>query len=532
MMVAKGRVHSPIHVGAIRDRQKWPLAVPVARTEAPRNAHEVQRQCRVRDAPHGEPNSETSPCHVDVRWHPRRVHSTAEWNPAAPAASSAVSFHPMWMNRVMPWISRVASRGYYRVTVGGAMPPSVGPALFVANHTNSLLDTAFVVVASQRPVRFMAKAPLFTYPGLGWLVKGVGSVPVYRAQDDPKLVAQNLDVFRAVYAAIAQGDAVGIFPEGISHSASHLQPLKTGAARIALGAAAELGRSFPIIPIGMVFADRRTFRSKAGVVVGESCKWNDLAARGPKDREAVRELTRRIEASMRTVTLNLHTWRDESLVRIAEDVWSAEFGGEGGTKGKMERLEVTTDALSKLRLGEDNGWRALARELRGHDRVLGRIGLTAHALRVQTGAKKAVPWLASQIPWLVMMPIAAVGVVLFWIPREIAGQVGTTASTKEGDDSVPTFRVMYGFVVFGVWFLLLAVATGLAFGWLAGIATFILLPSFAFLAIRIGESQQFVWQAVRRFFILRKYPERIAALRQRQHALAQRMKDLLRDSSA
>ena len=115
----------------------------------------------------------------------------------------------------------------------------------------SWLDVAFVVLASRRTVRFMTKAPLFDYPGIGWLVKAVGSVPVYRRQDDPKLVAQNLDVFRDVYKAIAQGYAVGIFPEGMSHSASRLQPLKTGAARIALGAAAELGgTSFPIVQIG------------------------------------------------------------------------------------------------------------------------------------------------------------------------------------------------------------------------------------------------------------------------------------------
>src|SRR5262245_62597461 len=122
----------------------------------------------------------------------------------------------MWMLRAMPTMSRLATHGYYRVTRAGIEPAEKGPALIVANHTNSLLDVAFVVLASRRRVRFMTKAPLFDYPGIGWLVKAVGSVPVYRRQDDPKLVAQNLDVFRDVYRAIAQGFAVGIFPEGTS----------------------------------------------------------------------------------------------------------------------------------------------------------------------------------------------------------------------------------------------------------------------------------------------------------------------------
>ena len=204
-----------------------------------------------------------------------------------------------------------------------------------------------------------------SYPGLGWIVKGVGSVPVYRRQDNPKLVAQNLDVFRDVHAAIADGYAVGIFPEGTSHSAAHLQPLKSGAARLALGAAARLGgKAFPIVPIGMMFADRQAFRSRARVVVGESCVWDDLAPRGPDDREAVRELTRRIEASMRRVTVNLHDWTDATLVQVAGDIWEAEFDGPRDDRARVERTAVITKALAQLRLGEDQGWRSVVRELR------------------------------------------------------------------------------------------------------------------------------------------------------------------------
>ena len=436
----------------------------------------------------------------------------------------------MWMHGAMPWMSRLATHGYYRVSIGGAEPPREGPALMVANHTNSLLDTAFVVLASHRRVRFMAKAPLFTYPGLGWLVKGVGSVPVYRRRDDPKLVAQNIDVFRDVYKAIAQGYALGIFPEGTSHSASHLQPLKTGAARIALGAAEQLGRAFPIVPIGMTFSDRRTFRSKARVVVGTSCSWDDLAGRGPRDREAARELTRRIEASMRAVTLNLHDWMDESLVRVAEEVWRAEFGGAPDEHSRMARLAATTAALARLRLGDDGGWRAVARELRAHDRVLGRLGLSPGTLRVDTTSRTALPWLLRHLPLLLMTPIAFAGLVLFWIPRELTGTIGTKASKKEGDDSIPTFRVLYGGIFFGAWFVLVGGVMAAVFGWLAGVVTFLLMPALAFGAMIVGESRRFVWQSIRRFFILRRHPERIAALRQRQHQLAQRLKEMLREA--
>ena len=238
-----------------------------------------------------------------------------------------------------PWamnvISNLAIRAYYRVTVAGARVPSEGAVLLVANHNNSLVDPALVVVAADRTVRFMAKEPLFRDPLIGWLVKGVGSVPVYRQQDDPTKLAQNLDSFRDVHKVLAAGDAVGIFPEGISHSSSKLAPLKTGAARIAIGAGQIIGHDFPIIAMGLVFRDRDAFRSEAHIIITDPFRWDDLLVAGVEDREAVRELTRRIETAMRSVTVNLEAWEDEPLVRGAEQVWRRSGAGSRTIRRRM-----------------------------------------------------------------------------------------------------------------------------------------------------------------------------------------------------
>lgn len=433
----------------------------------------------------------------------------------------------MWLYRMMPPISTAACHTYYRLTVGGAAVPASGPVLLVANHTNSLMDPALVTVASRRRVRFMAKAPLFVHPGIGWLVKAVGSVPVYRQMDDPKLVSQNFDSFRDVHRAIAAGFAVGIFPEGISHSAPRLQPLKTGAARIAIGAAHLLGRAFPIVPMGLVFRDRRTFRSEARVIVGESCAWDDLAARGAGDKEAVRELTRRIDASMRAVTLNLHDWRDEQLVRCAESMWTAEFGASGDPRDQMDRLHVTTNALARLRLGGDSDWRGVARELRLHDRILTRLGLTPVTLAEQVSTEAAIAWTLRRLPLLLMLPLAGLGLVLFWLPREFAGAIGAKLAKSEGEDAVPTFRVLYGCVTFLLWFLMLAVASAFVVGAVGGLVVFLLLPVVAFGALVVGESRRLSWAAIRRFFTLHLQRERVATLRARQRELADRLRSLL-----
>lgn len=426
----------------------------------------------------------------------------------------------MWLYSSMPVISRLACRAYYRLTVGGGRVGPNGPALIVANHTNSLMDPALVVVAARRRIRFMAKSTLFTHQAIGWLVKAVGSVPVYRQQDDPKAVSQNYDSFRDVSAALAEGYAVGIFPEGISHSASRLQPLRTGAARIALGAAQKIGNAFPIVPIGLVFRDRRVFRSAAHIVVGDEFAWDDLAARGPNDKEAVRELTRRIDVSLRRVTLNLHDWSDEQLVRCAERVWRAEFEVPGDARDEMLRLRAATTALARLRLGEDSGWRRVARALRAHDRMLTRMGLTPRSLKEHVSGDAALRWTLGRVPQIAFVPVAAIGWALFWIPREVTGAVAERLAKPEGEDAVPTYRVLVGFLFFLAWFGALAVTSSLVLGSWGGLAVFLALPFMAFGALAIGESQRATWEAIRRFFVLRLQRKRVAALRQRQRALA------------
>ena len=218
----------------------------------------------------------------------------------------------MWLLPVFSGVCSAATRLFYRFEVRGPAPPGMGPLLLLANHPNSLVDPALVSAAAGRRVRFLAKAPLFAHPLVGWLVRGSGAIPVYRRQDDPTLSRRNVEMFAAVFSALSEGAAIGIFPEGLSHSQPSLADLKTGSARIALGFAARSGRQLAVVPTGLVFRDKGRFRSQAMAVHGEPIVWTDLARCGDQDVEAVRELTRRIDAGLRQVTVNLESWEDQA----------------------------------------------------------------------------------------------------------------------------------------------------------------------------------------------------------------------------
>lgn len=435
----------------------------------------------------------------------------------------------MWLYRAMPVISELATRAYYRVTVAGARVPATGPVLLVANHNNSLVDPALVASTAGREVRFLAKAPLFTHPLIGWLVKAVGSVPVYRQQDDPTKLSQNLDSFRAVHEVLARGDAVGIFPEGISHSGAQLAPLKTGAARIAIGTAAIIGTDFPIVPMGLVFRDRNAFRSEAHVIIGEPFRWDDLVG-DLTNRSAVRELTARIEASMRAVSLNLEEWEDEPLVRAAEAVWRAEFGAAHEPAAELQRLRVTTEALGALRRGRAEQWRETATELRGHDRALRRLGLTPEALATEPSLGDALRWALPRLPFLVLLPVSILGTLVFWIPREGTARVAAELARREGDDALVTYRVLTGAVVFLAWIALLSALVGARWGWAWGTVAALVQPLWAFAALAVGERRQRGFRIVRRYVLRHLERPRIARLRERQRALAEKLRHLLQQT--
>jgi len=434
----------------------------------------------------------------------------------------------MWLYRAMPLISEVATRSYYRITVSGARVPVHGPVLLVANHNNSLVDPALVACTANRQVRFLAKATLFTHPLIGWLVKAVGSVPVYRQQDDPALVLQNKDSFRDVHRVLVAGDTVGIFPEGISHSAPGLAPLKTGAARIALGAALQLGTDFPIIAMGLVFRDRDAFRSEAHVIIGEAFRWDDLVPNAA-DRRAVRDLTARIEAAMRQVSLNLQDWEDEPLVRTAVDVWNAEHDDwPDDAAAQLRRLTTTTEALKHLRSGDvDEGWRETAVELREHGRALEMLGLTPETLRTDVGLGEALRWSFVRLPFIVVLPISFLGALFFWIPREITAVAAKWFAGREGDDVIVTHRLLVGGLIFPAWFIATSVVIGATLGWKAALIALLIQPTWAFAALAVGERRQRAWLTTRRYFMRKIERPRVELLRARQGELAQKLRRLL-----
>ena len=164
------------------------------------------------------------------------------------------------MRRALTAFFRSMLRLFFRriEIVGLDDVPSDQPVIFAANHPNGLVDPLFILCFAPRPVSFLAKAPLFRYPIIGYLVRVLDAIPVYRKQDNTS--GSNRETFGRARDVLRRGGSIAIFPEGTTHSDSRLRELKTGAARIALGAEME---SIAIVPTGIYYTAKQTFRSEA-----------------------------------------------------------------------------------------------------------------------------------------------------------------------------------------------------------------------------------------------------------------------------
>ena len=170
------------------------------------------------------------------------------------------------IRRIIRGILRVALRVYFRrIEVAGLENvPRDSPVIFVLNHPNALVDPTFLLCLAPRRVAFVAKAPLFRMPVIGYLVRALDSLPAYRRQDEGQDVTKNLETFAAARKLLARGVTIGICPEGVSHNEPRLKPLKTGAARIALVAASSgEALDLQIVPVGLYYTEKTTFRSSA-----------------------------------------------------------------------------------------------------------------------------------------------------------------------------------------------------------------------------------------------------------------------------
>lgn len=383
--------------------------------------------------------------------------------------------------------ARALSVFFRRIEVQGAeRVPRTGPVLFVVNHPNGLVDPLLLLCFTPRPVAFLAKEPLFRMPLVGFFVRRFDSIPVHRRQDPGADLAKNRTAFESARRLLARGGSLALFPEGASHDAPGLLPMKTGVARIALGTAAQAGAPLTIIPAGLYYTWKQRFHSSALILFGEPIPVFpvNLDEKGDPGREDVRNLTERIGVALGELTLQAQSHEALDLVRQAERI----FGEADDLAGELSRRRRFVEGYRLLAAREPQRLAKLEERIARFEAERRAAGLsldhlTPEALRWREMARLFGRSLAA----LFLLPLAGAGVLIHYPAYRVAGFLARRIARRQPDVGA-TVKVAAGMLLFPATWLLGALAAWKLWGAAAGVATLVLLPISGWAALSAGEA--------------------------------------------
>ncbi len=415
-------------------------------------------------------------------------------------------------------------RLYFRrvEVVGLEHVPQKSPVIFVLNHPNALVDPAFLLCLAPRRVSFLAKAPLFRMPVLGFLVRAMDSLPVYRRQDEGEDISKNNEMFAAARRLLAQGGTIAICPEGVSHDEPRLRPIKTGTARIALGAVStgEVG-DLKIVPAGLYYTSKTKFRSSALLYFGQPIEVSpvNLDADGNLPRPDVRELSNRIESALREVIL--HAEHEEALATIsrAERIFSSEPDDEDDSLAdELQVRQRFIKAYGVLREHAPDRLRKLEVRMSRFEEELMQAGVDPDDLSPPTSTRDVFTHLITRVVIFVVLILpATLGALLHYPAYRLGGFLATRFS-KTDEDVVSTVKIISAMLLFPLTWLIAAAVSFKWWGWEVALLTALVVPVLGYLAVRffeeidqfLGGLRALVFFLMRRRFFVRLLAERKA----------------------
>ncbi len=384
-----------------------------------------------------------------------------------------------WPYRVIQTGLRAAVRAFFRrveVTGRDSIPP-VGGGLIVSWHPNGLVDPGLVLTQFPRQVVFGARHGLFRVPVLGWLLRRLGTVPIYRAMDGDRGNPQarknaNAMSLDALAREVARGSFSALFPEGISHDAPHLTELKTGAARLYYRARALSAAMTPVIlPVGLHYDKKQMFRSNAMVAFHPPLELPEEldVTPSPDDDDAtterrVRALTALIDKTLREVVHSTDDWELHHLIHRARRLVRAERAHRAHADPGKSTIGERVLGFARVRHGyytmrakDPEAVDALRKRVEQYDEDLSALRLEDHELDHDPRVVRPALGLALQAAavFVILPPLIVLGWIVNLPTALLLRGLAAKGAKLEKDEA--TIKLLVGLVLFPLTWLLAGV---------------------------------------------------------------------------
>lgn len=418
-------------------------------------------------------------------------------------------------------ITRLTASLTYReievVAVGEA--PS-GPAVLVSNHFGGVADAVLLGSVTRRFPRIVARDMIWRFPVARQIMTSIGAIPVHRRADTPSGAPDNDAMFASCYQALADGSLVLIFPEGVTQDVPHLAPVKSGAARIALGAVAAGVDTVTVQAAGIHYEDKAAFRSRVLVAFGGALTVSSSAAdthADPGDRGAVQELTSAVETGLRQTSPDYADWDEAQDLQLAASTTLRELGSasERVDEVPLAMSEPIASALATLPPEAQEPVRDAARAHRIALRSL-RLSDAMLASRREPRAGQGLRLARHLLLAIVLAPLAALGVLFAAIPYVLTQ---ATRLIPAAPAVRATIMPIVALLVFVAEWVAVSVAAGVRDGWGAGALVALLVPAFVGAMVVVAERLVLSWRIAVRLVTRRLRSPRVQTARSTRAAL-------------
>ncbi len=367
---------------------------------------------------------------------------------------------------VLKFIMRIALRVFYKdfQVQNKERIPAKGPLLIVANHPNTFMDPTIIATTVRPKVYFLAMGSLFTSKLVRWFLKQLHMIPIQRKNDTNKIKVDNKDTFKKCYEFLGRQGCVLIFPEGVSIKARRLQPIKSGAARIALGAEAEhnFQLGLKILVIGLNYSRHESFQSDVLVNVGKVIEVKEFATKYAQDaEEAVQELTALIKQTLENETIITHTDEQDTLAKQIEMVYKPQLFADIPAESVREEEDfliskAIVDAVQYFEETQPTRVQTFQPQINAYLRNLKRLNLNDEVFsKTKRDTNILSESIISALYFLLGFPIFLYGVlnnyVAYIIPSYIAARIVKWTDT---DEYTAPVMMTSGVLTFGFFYTL------------------------------------------------------------------------------
>ncbi len=367
--------------------------------------------------------------------------------------------------RFLHIIAQIALRLFFkRLNIRGKEKIPYGvPLIVAANHPNTFMDPIIIASQLRQPVYFLTNASVFSSPFVSKCLKMLHMIPIYRQKDiEAGAQGNNEEVFKKCYDFLASGGCLLIFPEGSSVHERKLRPLKTGTARIALGAEAmyDFSLDLHICCIGLNYSSPSEFQSNVFVQVSEPIKVLDFQDNYKKSSsDTVHQLTALLTEKITQLIVVAQDAESDLLISQVEQIYTSELLDKIGIdkRNATARLQVAqkiAQAIKEYRTISPEIFAQIHTKIEQYLADLEELKIHDNLLRLPKG-RQHLFWdnLAAWAYLLMGFPLYFYGLVHHYLPYLLPARIAKAIS-KEPEYHAP-IKLVSGMLIFPIWYVIL-----------------------------------------------------------------------------